>query len=150
MVKCVRLSHSIALLLDIMKITSLISISFYDISLRKKKSLTFISLFPLLLLPLPKPTEDNHPKAKLSIKTVTLFHSHRVIHGITHANQSNTKLFLNSPVRKINPPAHKHINVDMMCTTITNLQDRQTMLHTLLDNKMYAHACIIKHICYSF
>lgn len=120
---CVHLSHShtyplilITVLLDIIKITPLLSIlpSFMTFPGGKKPqtcnlllSLLFLPfslrLFPFLesLSLLPTSTQDNHPKARFSIKSVTQFHSQRAIHSIMHTNHFNTKLFFNSPVRKI-------------------------------------------------
>lgn len=133
-------------------------ISFYDISLRKK-SLTCILLLSLLFPPPPPhfflssslspptPTQDNHPKAKFSIKSVTLFHSHRVIHGIMHTNHSNTKLFLNSPVRKINPQAQAHICAFRMCTINTSAQRcKPCNAHIVVKTIRCTHACICRHI----
>lgn len=118
-------------------------ISFCDISLWGKKisnlylvtlssSLRIFSFLESLSLSLSlcqHQPKDNHPKAKFSIKSVTLFHSLRVISGIMHTNHSNTKLFLNSPHTKINPDAqehsctHKNVHCKHICANINKPYD---------------------------
>lgn len=96
--------YLITLLNDIIKITSLISpmmtfpwgqnSSSYILLLSLSLSSLALSsphFFLSSSLSPPTPTQDNHPKAKFSIKSVTLFHSHRAIHDITHTNHLNTK-----------------------------------------------------------
>lgn len=119
-----------SLLLNINKnqMHNLSIISFNDISLvvRKIHRSTLLFLpFPLLPPPsfplaarslLPTPTQDNHPEARFSIKSVRLFHSHRAICGIMHTNHYTTKLFFNRPVRKITLQAHTVYNPHTLCT----------------------------------
>ena len=59
--------------------------------------------------PLPTWTQDNHPKARFSIKSVTHSHSHRAIRGIMHTKHSDAKLFFDSPVREISVRTHTHL-----------------------------------------
>ena len=99
--------------------------------LRERKPLTCILLLsipPPLFLPrvcppplLPTLTQDNHPKARFSIKFVTLFHSRRAIHGINHISHSNTKLFFDSPVRGITARTGTNTHLThtlLFCSTI--------------------------------
>lgn len=136
---CVYHSHTyplivITLLLNIIKITYLISISspYMAFSWGGKILLTcilllyvspssslFLSLSPPTTLPsfhssslsppLPTWTQDNHPKARFSIKSVTHPRSHRAICGIMHTKHSDAKLFFDSPVRKITARTHFHL-----------------------------------------
>lgn len=134
-------------------------ISFYGIFPRGKNSpnlylvaLSLSLLFPLSLSPtilpsfhssslsppLPTRTQDNHPKARFSIKSVTHSRSHRAIRGIMHTKHSNAKLFFDSPVRKITARTHT-------CTygrrTMSKSAQRQTnhAMHRFLflDFKMH-------------
>lgn len=102
----------VTLPLDVIKITFNFNIIFYLMTVSRGEHIprlypfTLLSVFASALsFPLPfhlspaKPTRDNRPAARLSIKSVTPFHSRRVICGIMHTNHFSTKLFLNSPFR---------------------------------------------------